>query len=399
MTVDNSIAKPARSKPAKPYPAFPLFPHAAGYWAKKVRGRTVYFGPWDDPDGALQKYLKEKDDLHAGRTPRAAQDALTVKDAANAFLNEKQARVEASELSERTWLEYKEAADLIVAEFGKRRRAADLAPDDFAALRKRMAKRWGPVRLGNMIQSVRSVFKFAFESDLIDRPTRFGPSFKKPSKKVLRLHRAKNGERMLEADQLRRLLDAAPVPLKAMLLLGINAGFGNHDIATLPLSALNLDAGWVNYPRPKTGIPRRCPLWPETMTALREAIAERPEPRQDKAKGLVFVTTRGRPWLSRGIANPVSVAARDLMKTAGIHHDRIGFYALRHVFRTIGDAARDPVAIDLIMGHNDPSMGGHYRERVEDSRLRAVVDHVRRWLFPADESAAVIPFAKSAGSA
>jgi integrase len=114
---------------------------------------------------------------------------------------------------------------------------------------------------------------------------------------------------------------------------------------------------------------------------------------------LVFVTTRGRPWLSRGIANPVSVAARDLMKTAGIHHDGIGFYALRHVFRTIGDAARDPVAIDLIMGHNDLSMGGHYRERVEDSRLRAVVDHVRRWLFPADESAAVIPFAKSAGSA
>jgi integrase len=399
MTADNSIAKPARSKPAKPYPDFPLFPHAAGYWAKKVRGRTVYFGPWDDPDGALQKYLKEKDDLHAGRTPRAAQDALTVKDAANAFLNEKQARVEAGELGERTWLEYKEAADLIVAEFSKRRRAADLAPDDFASLRKRMAKRWGPVRLGNMIQSVRSVFKFAFESDLIDRPTRFGPSFKKPSKKVLRLHRAKNGERMLEAGQLHRLLDAAPVPLKAMLLLGVNAGFGNHDIATLPLSALDLDAGWVTYPRPKTGIARRCPLWPETVTALHQAIAERPEPRQEEATGLVFLTTRGRPWLSRGIANPVSVAARDLMKTAGIHHDGIGFYALRHVFRTIGDAARDPVAIDLIMGHNDPSMGGHYRERVEDSRLRAVVDHVRRWLFPADDSAAVIPFAKSAGSA
>jgi hypothetical protein len=33
-------------------------------------------------------------------------------------------------------------------------------------------------------------------------------------------------------------------------------------------------------------------------------------------------------------------------------------------------------------------MGGHYRERVEDSRLRAVVDHVRSWLFgdPSDNA-------------
>jgi integrase len=166
-----------------------------------------------------------------------------------------------------------------------------------------------------------------------------------------------------------------------MLLLGVNCGLGNHDCALLPLSALDLDDGWLNFPRPKSGISRRAPLWPETVAALREAIAERPQPRQEEAVGVVFVTTRGRQWLVRGIANPVSVAARRLMKTVGIHHDGIGFYTLRHVFRTVADAARDPVAIDLIMGHSDPSMGGHYRERVEDTRLLAVAEHVRQWLF------------------
>src|SRR5262249_34830200 len=161
--------------------------------------------------------------------------------------------------------------------------------------------------------------------------------FKKPAARVLRKHRAKNGERMLEAAEVRRMLDALagkqvetsridektgkpktvrlqPNPaLRAMILLGVNAGFGNPDNATLPLSALELYSGWVNYPRPKTGIPRRCPLWPETVAALRQAIAECPEPRHEEATGLVFVTTRGRPWLVRGIANPVSVAARNLM--------------------------------------------------------------------------------------
>jgi hypothetical protein len=33
------------------------------------------------------------------------------------------------------------------------------------------------------------------------------------------------------------------------------------------------------------------------------------------------------------------------------------------------------------MGHADPSMGGHYRERIDDARLQAVSDHVRQWLF------------------
>src|SRR5262249_4343813 len=160
------------------------------------------------------------------------------------------------------------------------------------------------------------VFKYGYESGLIDKPVRYGPQFKKPSASVMRRHRAKNGERMLEADELRRLIDTSPVQLKAMILLGVNCGLGNHDCALLPLSALDLHAGWINFPRPKTGIPRRCPLWPETIAALREAIAARPEPRQQEATGLVFVTTRGRPWLVNGIANPVSVAARDLMKTA-----------------------------------------------------------------------------------
>src|SRR5438105_9763333 len=92
----NSTRKPrsrkAADRPGKPYPDFPLSPHASGAWQKKIRGKIHYFGRWgkvvngklEQLPGdewwkpALELYQEQKDDLFAGRTPRVKGDGLTV---------------------------------------------------------------------------------------------------------------------------------------------------------------------------------------------------------------------------------------------------------------------------------------------------------------------------------
>lgn len=198
-------------RPPKPYPDFPLGPHP-------------------------------------GRTPRVKKtgNGLTIKDLCNRFLTAKLRKRKAGEITQPTFNDYRGVTDLLISQFGKERLVDDLAADDFEQLRDHMAEGLGPVRLGNTIGRVKSVFKYGHEAGIINQPMRFGPEFKKPSAAVLRRHKAKNGEKMLQVDQLRQLLDAAPLPLKAMLLLGINCGFIAKDCADLPLSALDLEGGGRN---------------------------------------------------------------------------------------------------------------------------------------------------------
>ena len=397
----NIISKPTRkSVSGKPHPDFPLFRHATGRWCKKVKGKFVYFGKLaEDRDGqvALALWLEQKDDLLAGRTPRVKSECPTLRELLNGYLTSKKHLLDTQEITPKHFAELYACCRRIGDAFGLRRPIVDLAADDFERLRKAIAKTWGPVRLGNEVQRVRSVFKFGYDAGLIDRPVRFGPGFKKPTRKVIRLNRAKRGARMFEAPELRAILDAATQPMKAMILLGINCGFGNSDVANLSAKVLDLKAGWVDYPRPKTGIPRRCPLWPDTVVAIREATEQRPKAKSSADAGLAFITTRGHRWEKVGVSepdpdtgkikitnnNPVTQEFGKLLKKLGLHRRGLGFCTLRHTFETMAGGSRDQIAVNSIMGHVDESVASAYRERIDDARLLAVVEHVRKWLFGA----------------
>jgi integrase len=402
---DVFMAKIKSTTLGKPRPDFPLTPHPRGYWVKKIRGRSHYFGKIvDDPKGtaALEKWLEQKDDLLAGRTPRAKAEGLTIADLCNQFLTAKSAKLEAGELSARTFADHHATCAHIVNAFGRRRLVSDLDAQDFQQFRRKLAKGWGPVTLANEIRRIKTVFRFAEVNQLIKTPVRYGSEFQAPSRKVLRLDRAAKGKRLFSAEEINGILAKTTAPMKAMVMLGINAGLGNSDIANLPITAIDLDTGWLDFPRPKTGTPRRCPLWPETIAAVKEALDNRPKPKRKEHAGLLFITAAGNKWAQARVDDRPSLDTgkrrmwsddavtkefTKLLAALKIKRPGLSFYALRHTFATVASGSRDQIAVNHIMGHapaaND--MSAVYREEIEDARLLAVVEHVRRWLFRIEE--------------
>lgn len=188
MSHDTTKSNPV--KPSKPHHDFPLFPHATGRWAKKVRGKLHYFGPWNDPQGALELWLEQKDDLLAGRKPRDIRGRFTVRDLANHFLTFKRHQCDLGEITQRTFDDYHKSCETLVKVFGKSRAVDDLRPDDFEHLRGQLAGSRAPITLHNEIGRIRVIFNFAYQNHHIDQPIRYGASFKRPSKRVLRIARA-----------------------------------------------------------------------------------------------------------------------------------------------------------------------------------------------------------------
>lgn len=377
-----STSQVKQSKPDKPHPDYPLFAHATRRWAKKIRGRLHYFGPWRDAEGALARYLDQKDDLQAGRPPRHRKGELTVADLANHFLAAKEKLVGSGDMAQGSFRLYYRTAGRMVAFFGRQMAVADLRPDDFARLRADLGQGRAPSTLASEMAHVRSIFRYA-ESDMQTGPVHFGSAWRTPSAKVRLQARYAKGSMMFEREEIHGLLAEAGRHLAAMIHLGVNCAFGPLDLATLPESSVDLATGWCTHARPKTGIFRRTPLWPETVLSLRESLAHRPQASDREPPSSFFVNQFGRTYATGGHCQIVKGRFTGLLRKLDMTRPSRGFYGLRRTFETIAGESIDRVAVDFIMGHGKGDMASVYRRRMSDERLVAVTDHVRGWLFGA----------------
>jgi integrase len=383
----SNTSRTRRTKPDKPYDGFPLTIHPNGQYSKKIYGVVHYFGSWEAGwQAALEAFNAKKDYLYAGQAPPIT--ATLLRDVLNSFRRTKERALEQGRLSQRSFDEYEEVTDTVASTLGASRPIESITTDELARLRSALVKgksgkSISPTSQKRILTYARSVFYHANEE--CGCSIRYKKPLASPSAKQLRKHRHEVGERLFSAEEIRGLLAIAKPQLKAMILLGINCGFGNRDCATLPIEQVNLATSWHTYWRPKTQTPRRAPLWPETAAALYAVI-------KNRNSGLVFRTKAGNPWYTDDKRRcPISYEFRKLLVKLGIYRSGITtFYTLRRTFETVGELAGEPKALQFMMGHTPATddMSAVYRQRHWDASLAKVTDQVHAWLFSNDQSGA-----------
>jgi len=368
------------TKPAKPRADFPLFSHACGQWAKKVRGKLHYFGPWDDPQSAESRWDRDKHALLRGDDPSNIPTDDTIEGLCNSFCESKELQRERGELSKRAFDDYHRIAKHVAAHFGKGRKLDTLRSVDFEKYRNTLSATWSPSTINNHLRLVRVLFKYANDTGATRYPIRYAIGLKQVPRSIVRKHEAKQPSKEFSAEEVHLLLAKGSLSMRAFILLGLNCGYGTMDIARSKLSDFDFEQNWIGEPRGKTGIARGAWLWPETVQAVQAAIEKRFEPHNAEWDDLAFLTRNRRPWAIDGsTSHPLTQSFHRLKLDAGIKRKGVGHYSLRHTFATVAGDAKDQPAVDYIMGHCDPSMSAVYREGVDPERVKAVCNHVRSW--------------------
>lgn len=373
-----------KKRPDKPYPEFPLYAHSGGRWAKVINYKTHYFGTWNDPKGALKEYLTALPYIKSGLTPPVGGDGYNLGCLCSEFYDFQKERFRQKEIGARHLKDIDDHNKYLLSVFGTQRNVESFTPADFAVLRQKIAKKYKLNRTSNYITKTRTIFRWAHKAGKIKTSIDFGLHFEIPSKPAKRRERQEKPKKLFSSDECRSLLEKASVQMKAMILLGLNGGFGQTDIGMLQFRHVDLARQWIDFPRNKTSVEREVPLWDETCAAIEAAIEHRPKKGANHPE-LVFVTRYGHPWvrceIDEAIVDSVTREFSKLKQETNIVARGNGFYTLRHTFRTIADECKDQPAALRIMGHSDQSISEVYRENISPERLIAVTDHVRRWLF------------------
>jgi len=363
MTQLNSKKRKTRSD------KFPLTLHPTGQFCKKIRGKLYYFGT--DKQQALARYLEQAAYLHTGKDPKPKKvgNEMSLRTLCNLYLQYQDSRVLAGEIKPRQLYDQTRYLRAFVKHIGPNRKIFDITTIDIQNYRARMIKsKKAAVTINNHISAFKAMFHWAGENDVISSLPNLNAIKKIPAPKKFRP--------IFTSEQIKKLLDHANQQMRAMILLGLNCGFGCTDCAELLWKHIDFKEARIHFARGKTGIDRNLPLWSETIEALKalSQINER-----------VFNTRMGNAWvrtiktvkkdgsIKYTVDNAITKEFSKLIKKANITIEKgVGFYTLRRTAATLAAQSGDPFAVQKLLGHADLKRATTYVQDVSEQTDRVI---------------------------
>jgi hypothetical protein len=176
------------------------------YWAKKIRGKTHYFGRIEDGwQAAEDLYNRKREDLHAGRKPRDNDDQNTVANLCDSCLAAGEVRVDNGEIRRTSWEDSLECAKLFAGFLGKTRSIDSLRVLDFEEFRNHLVKRFNVTTVAGHIARIKAMLQWAYDVELLDAPICTGANFKRPPASQFRRHRSSKPAQSYQPGEVHRL--------------------------------------------------------------------------------------------------------------------------------------------------------------------------------------------------
>jgi integrase len=356
---------------------FPLTLHPTGQFCKKIKGKLYYFG--NERQAAYQKYLEQASYIHLNEGKSSSiENNLSIKTLCNLCLDYYESRVTSGEIKPRQFYDQTRLLKVFVKYCGSNTPIAEITTFQLQMYRKKMVKdKKSSNTINNHISAVKAMFNWAQNNEIIASIPNL--------KAIKKIASSKTDKQIFSETETKKLLGSANDNMKAMILLGLNCGFGCTDCSELMWKNVDFEHGRIHFARTKTGVNRNLPLWQETVDSLKKLPV---------VNDFVFITGQGNKYVrvdkkmqSDGSVkmlhyNSISSEFSRLLKETGLKTEKgVGFYTLRRTAATLAARSGDPFAVQRLLGHADLKMASVYVQDVSEQTDR-VINNIRKLIIP-----------------
>lgn len=289
------------------------------------------------------------------------------------YLAARQLRVESSQLSHASFSSDKYRLDGFKTFCSARKKS--LLPEVLASeflgeyknsmLRLLKRHKTSAINIKHRLRTVKAMLLWAYDEDLIDR-------LPKKLKRYADVTLPKPKPEFFSVAQVKALYEAATPQIQLWIILGLNCGFTQVDIASLTHDMIDLQKGTIRRDRQKTGVDSEHKLWPVTLRLLQEQMTDASRSRQ------ALLTHAGHPLIREEIRPDGNPSKTDYVAHAfGALRKKVKIDLPFKCFRKTGanmlaKKYQDmPWLVTLYLSHCDPTMRKHYTSRHSDELHKA----------------------------
>jgi integrase len=322
---------------------------------------------------------------------------LTLNEVADQLLTEFESKVSRGERSERTLEIYRQRWNTHIRPTLGRRRVQSIGVGEVSRFLAELRRKTSPRRKENVspellsnwtVRGVLNVLNVVLEHAVKHEYIASNPVRKLNGEKPPARNRTK--ARILEADEVARLIDHAPANYRTLILTAVYTGMRQSELLGLQWQDIDFDAGTIHV---RHQLSRATKIKPARVVPLKTDAGERHidlapalarelakhslESWHSKPEDFVFATETGKPLYYR------NASARGLDKAAdraGLNPDgvqRLSFHDLRHTAIThLIRSGADAAQVSRFAGHSKVSttldlyVGDFEKRRVNDSGTR-----------------------------